>query len=210
MRPSVSICADSAWSEQRNTPIYEEAGHLIAMEGIARDITERKLAEEARRQNEEQYRLLAETTSDLVCLHKPGGRYLHISPSCRRLLGYEPEDLLGTDPYDLFHHEDLERIRTEAHEMALEGQEAVSVTYHIHKESAAYTWFETFTEPILGESGEVVRLQTSSRDVSEHNRAVSGSTFRNCYHDWWSSPESILVSLARGSLSCSAVIPTLG
>jgi light-regulated signal transduction histidine kinase (bacteriophytochrome) len=42
------------WTEQRNRPIYDEAGSLIAMEGIARDITERKLAEEALWLNEEQ------------------------------------------------------------------------------------------------------------------------------------------------------------
>jgi PAS domain S-box-containing protein len=66
------------------------------------------------REDEERFRLLAEKTSDLVCLHEPDGRYLYISPSWRRLLGYEPEDLLGTDPYDLFHPEDLERIRSEA------------------------------------------------------------------------------------------------
>jgi signal transduction histidine kinase len=52
-----------------------------------------------------------------------------------------------------------------------EGQEAVSVTYRIRKESGDYTWFETLTEPILDESGEVVRLQTASRDVSERKRA---------------------------------------
>ena len=159
------------WTEQRNKPIYDEAGNVIAMEGIARDITERKLAEDALRQNEEQFRLLAEKTSDLVCLHEPDGRYLYVSPSCRRLLGYEPEDLLGTDPYDLFHPEDLERIRSEAHEKALEGQGAVSVTYRIRKVSGDYTWFETLTEPILDDSGEVVRLQTASRDVSERKRA---------------------------------------
>jgi PAS domain S-box-containing protein len=99
------------------------------------------------------------------------GRYLYISPSCRRLLGYEPEELLGTDPYDLFHPEDLERIRSEAHAKALEGQEAISITYRIRKESGEYTWFETLTEPIIGESGAVVRLQTASRDVSERKRA---------------------------------------
>lgn len=123
------------------------------------------------RKDDERFRLLAEKTSDLVCLHEPDGRYLYISPSCRRLLGYESEALLGTDPYDLFHPEDLERIRSEAHEKALDGQGAVSVTYRIRKESGEYTWFETLTEPILDESGEVVRLQTASRDVSEHKRA---------------------------------------
>jgi PAS domain S-box-containing protein len=34
------------WTEQRNTPIYDEQGTLIAIEGIARDVTERKLFEE--------------------------------------------------------------------------------------------------------------------------------------------------------------------
>ena len=159
------------WTEQRNRPIYDKAGNVIAIEGIARDITERKLAEEALTQNEEQFRLLAEKTSDLVCLHEPDGRYLYVSPSCQRLLGYDREDLLGTDPYDLFHPEDLERIRSEAHDKALEGQGAVSVTYRIRKESGDYTWFETLTEPILDESGKVVRLQTASRDVSERKRA---------------------------------------
>jgi PAS domain S-box-containing protein len=108
--------------------------------------------------------------SDLVCLHEPDGRYLYISPSCRRLLGYEPEDLLGTDPYALFYPDDLERIRTEAHDKALDGQAAVSVTYRIRKKSGEYTWFETLTEPILDEGSQVVRLQTSSRDVSERKR----------------------------------------
>jgi PAS domain S-box-containing protein len=121
--------------------------------------------------SDEQFRLVAEKASDLVCLHEPDGRYLYISPSCRRLLGYEPEDLLGTDPYDLFHPEDLERIRSEAHEKALEGQGAISVTYRIRKASGEYTWFETLTEPILDDRGEVVRLQTASRDVSERKRA---------------------------------------
>lgn len=34
------------WTEQRNVPIYDESGTVIAMEGIVRDITKRKLAEE--------------------------------------------------------------------------------------------------------------------------------------------------------------------
>ena len=37
------------WTEQRNVPIYDEAGNLAAIDGIARDITERKRAEETLR-----------------------------------------------------------------------------------------------------------------------------------------------------------------
>ncbi|PWH12130.1 MAG: hypothetical protein DDG60_14685, partial [Anaerolineae bacterium] len=35
------------WTEQRNVPVYDQEGNLIALEGIARDITERKQTEEA-------------------------------------------------------------------------------------------------------------------------------------------------------------------
>ena len=37
------------WTEQRNVPIFDEAGNLVAIEGIDRDVTERKRAEEALR-----------------------------------------------------------------------------------------------------------------------------------------------------------------
>jgi PAS domain S-box-containing protein len=148
------------------------AGSVVAGLGGLRALRAGRLRSlDAWREDDERFRLLAEKTSDLVCLHEPDGRYLYIGPSCRRLLGYEPEDLLGTHPYDLFHPEDLERIRYEAHEKALDGQGAISVTYRIRKESGDYIWFETLTEPILDESGEVVRLQTASRDVSERKRA---------------------------------------
>lgn len=39
------------WTEQVNVPIYDESGNLVAIEGIARDITERKLAEETLKQS---------------------------------------------------------------------------------------------------------------------------------------------------------------
>jgi PAS domain S-box-containing protein len=155
--------------EYVSNPIWE-GGEVVGAVVTFRDITRRKRAEEALRKSEARFRLLAEKMSDLVCLHEPDGRYVYISPSCRRLLGYEPEELLGKDPYNLFHPEDLQRIRTEAHDKALEGQASVSIIYRIRKKSGEYTWFETVTEPILDEDGEVVRLQTSSRDVSERKR----------------------------------------
>ena len=155
--------------EYVSNPIWE-GGEVVGAVVTFRDITERKAAEEALRDSEARFRLLAEKMSDLVCLHEPDGRYVYISPSCRRLLGYDPEELLGTDPYLLFHPEDLSRIRAEAHDKALEGQAAVSVIYRIRKKSGDYTWLETVTEPIRDEDGEIVRLQTSSRDVSERKR----------------------------------------
>lgn len=45
------------WTEQINIPVYDDDGKLVAIEGIARDITQRKQNEEILRENEEKFRL---------------------------------------------------------------------------------------------------------------------------------------------------------
>ncbi len=53
------------WTEQKNTPIYEN-GKLKAIQGIARDITARKLAEDELRESEELHQKLVENVPDLI------------------------------------------------------------------------------------------------------------------------------------------------
>lgn len=128
-------------------------------------------AEEARRESEERFRLLAEHTRDLVCLHEPSGRYVYLSPSSEALLGYRPEELLGVDPYELFLPEDRERIRREAHERVLHGQPSHTITYRMRRKSGEYAWLESVTEPVLDGDGKVVQLVTSTREITERKRA---------------------------------------
>lgn len=45
------------WTEQRNTPVFDEAGALVAIEGIARDVTAARRAHESLREQEERLRL---------------------------------------------------------------------------------------------------------------------------------------------------------
>ncbi|QIN79731.1 PAS domain S-box protein [Rubrobacter marinus] len=144
------------------------------LEGVvanSRDITERKRTEEALRESEERFRLLAESANDLVCLHELDGRYLYVSPSSKRLLGYEPEELLGTDPYDLIHPEDVPRVRSGPQAELMRGKLQVSTTCRYRKKDGGYAWFETMTGLIRDDQGRVARLQTSSRDVSERKAA---------------------------------------
>lgn len=122
---------------------------------------------------EEVSRLLGESVKNLVALHAPDGTYLWVSPSSRELLGYEPEELVGTDPYALFHPEDREGIRAQSHEPALGGAPTRARPYRIRCKEGAYIWFETKTQPILDDDGTVSRLRTTSRDVTVEQRAAA-------------------------------------
>lgn len=164
---------------------YEEARIVVSGKDEAiiliRDITDRKTAELALQESEARYRLLSENTNDLVCLHEPDGRYIYISPSCEALLGYRYDEMIGRNPYTLFHPDDCDHLRQDVHAKALLGK-AVPITYRIRQKSGNYIWFETLTKPIMDKNGTVVQLQTTSRDVTERIQAQTKLEY-DSFHD---------------------------
>lgn len=157
------------WLHGSAKPTAQANGEVI-WDGVILDISDRKRAEAALRDSEERYRLLAENMNDLVCLHHADGRYLYISPSCETILGYAPGELLNQNPYDFFHPDDRDRIYEESHRTALAGN-PVPITYRTRQKSGNYIWLETLTKPIRDASGQIIRLQTTSRDVTERVKA---------------------------------------
>lgn len=63
-----------------------------------RDITSRKRAESAIRENEVKFRAVAESTSAMICIHR-GGKFLYVNPAYARVAGYTQKEMLELD-YD--------------------------------------------------------------------------------------------------------------
>ena len=151
--------------------VYDSFGKIHALEGFITDITERTLADERVRESENRYKLLAENMRDLVCLHDLEGKYLYVSPSSETLLGYAPDELVGTSPYDLIHPEDVERLRDEAHARLLEGETGIVIEYRMRDKKGEYCWFETMAQTVAAADGEIIQLQTVSRDITKRKHA---------------------------------------
>ena len=139
----------------------------ITQKKLAELNTDRNLAEERLRASEERYRLLANNMLDLVALHEPDGTYKYLSPSVFKILGYTPEQLIGTNPYRLFHPDDIPLIQEQSHRHAKEGKEIANIEYRIRRKDEKYIWFSTNTKPIANADGQIIMLQTVSRDVTE-------------------------------------------
>ncbi len=83
-------------------PLKEEAGPPVGAIGLAVDITDRRVVEEALRESEERFRAIFEQSKDAIYLTSRDGRVEMMNPSGRELLGYSAAELGTLDVHDLY------------------------------------------------------------------------------------------------------------
>ena len=137
--------------------------------GSIRDVTKRRVAEEALRESEQRFRALAEETTDLVTRHGPDGTYLYASPSAKDVLGYPADDLVGSSFQPLVHPDDLERVEAHIATAQQEG-EKVQFEYRVRHADGHYLWVETAGQHVPGDGGNAT-LIASTRSVEERKAA---------------------------------------
>lgn len=127
---------------------------------------ERARTEAALRDSEVRFRLLAENGSDVVSLHDPSGRVAYISPSCERVLGFTPEEVMRMGPFAMVHPDDGDRLRRHFDDL-LRGAPVTAISCRMLHKTGKHLWLEMMWRAVADEDGRVVRLQASSRDVTE-------------------------------------------
>jgi PAS domain S-box-containing protein len=91
------------WIHSRNFPVSDPDGKVNRVAGMAEDITERRIAEDALRESEDRYRKLVEISPSAVLLHQDG-KVIYANQALAGILGAgRPEDLIGKDVLDLVH-----------------------------------------------------------------------------------------------------------
>lgn len=162
------VGAPPLWVEQNTTMEYD-GKKMVRLRSIARDISEIKKLRNDLDAKESLFKLVSENSRDFIALHAPDGTYQYVSPSSTELTGYTPEELLGTDPYDIIHPDDIERMRGEPLRKTLDGVSMKKVEYRIVRKDNSILWLESYSKPIFDKDNNVTSFQTSCRDITERN-----------------------------------------
>ncbi len=162
--------------EEINDKIYSFVVSPVIDEGYVnvygRDITERKNAEEALKENQEKYRLITENTNDLIIITNTDKTFRYVSPSIKSL-GYTPDELIGQDSFILLHPEDNISITSMLKQLIIGRYKPGTNSrfeYRLRDKSGAYHLFETAVKFVKDESGKHALLSIS-RDITERKKA---------------------------------------
>ena len=145
-------------------------GGSIGIMSLIRDVTERKQAEEVRRESEDKFKNLTETTSDWIWECDKEGRYTYVSPRIKNLLGYEVSEVLGKTPFDFIAKDEAEK-KGKIFGDIVQKKEPFSglENWNVHK-NGTKVLLETSGVPILDEKGNLKGYRGIDRDITERKQ----------------------------------------
>jgi diguanylate cyclase (GGDEF)-like protein/PAS domain S-box-containing protein len=142
-------------------------GTFVGVEGILRDITERKRMEEALRVSEAKFRRIFENVQDIYYQTDMKGIITEISPSVERW-GYTREELIGTQVLDVY--EDPEE-RSGLLQALVERGEVLDYEVHLKAGDGRLVDSSVNSHLLRGPDGTPIGVEGTLRDISERKRA---------------------------------------
>lgn len=133
-------------------------------------LQQRESMQVALAESEAQFRLLAENSSDMISKHDTNGIFLYVSPACRMILGYEPEELIGTPVAPLLHPEDASQL-TDLLARPVWDDVNVTVHYRARRKNGDYIWLETTVRPFFDSNSQQHEFQAASRDITDRKQS---------------------------------------
>jgi PAS domain S-box-containing protein len=144
-------------------------GHAVDTIGLIRDITDRKLAEQALRQSEARYRAIVEDQTELIIRWLPDTTLTFVNEAFCRFISRPREQLLGQRFLPTVPPEDRESIE-ERVALLSENNVVQDSEQRIRLPNGEVRWVQWTDRVFSDEAGHVVEIQSAGRDITERKR----------------------------------------
>ena len=129
----------------------------------------RRKAENSLRASEERFRMLIENASDIVTVVNNDGILRFVSPSAKRYLGYEPEEMLNRSAFDFIEPQDAPKIAAALRRMLADTASTVSVEFRFRHRDGSWRILQTVGRAIPDQAPEGFAI-VHARDITESRK----------------------------------------
>ena len=138
--------------------------------GFARDVTDRKAAQEELRASEERFRAMAETVPDILFTLRPDGWCDYVNRRAHDLFGVEPRSLEGFMWARIIHPDDVEGATARLMQSVRTGA-PMAQEFRVRSADGSYRWFVSRMNPIREAGGPILRWLGTAVDIDAQKRA---------------------------------------
>ena len=167
------------YGRESSVAIKDEHGNLLYYEGTVENITERVLALESLKNSEEKYRIITESTTDVIWTMDLNMKYTYISPSIQNLTGYSPEEhinlsleeRLSEDSSEFVKQEYLKFIKKIRTGQILDRNRAIKTEIKYKHKNGSLIWAELIISVLFDNECKPIGIHGVSRNISERKIA---------------------------------------
>ena len=142
-------------------------GQAIRLIGVTQDISTSKEAELRLAKSELRFRSLVQNGSDLISILDENTRYLYSSPAVERILGYEPEYMIGKEALSFIHPDDIPVLLTYMLQLKKRVNGNIEVRpFRFRNSGGDWRWLESRITD-MRDNPEIKGYVVNSRDVTE-------------------------------------------
>ncbi len=148
-------------------PIYMALGiSFVFALGRALETPSAQAAQRALNESLAQYRLLADSVTDVICRTDLNGVHSYVSPAVEKVLGFRAEELIGVARRDMIDPETYPPVRAAVARMIADPERAEVITSRVRHKDGRWLWLQTNAK-VFCEDGVPVGVIDVTRDITE-------------------------------------------
>jgi diguanylate cyclase (GGDEF)-like protein/PAS domain S-box-containing protein len=159
----------------------DQKGDVAGVIGVITDVTHYKETERALEASEARFRVLTESSIDLVSVIDGDGVMQYQSAALRHLLGFDPVESIGRNVYDLVHKDDAEHVRAAFRRLIETRALTEPVEFRLRHRDGSWRTFESLGTNCL-DNPHIRGLVWNSRDVTDR-KVIQQRIQHLAYHD---------------------------
>ena len=159
----------------------DQRGDVAGVISVVTDVTRYKQTEGALEASEARFRVLTESTIDLISVIDADGAMQYQSGALRTLLGFDPADSVGKNVFDLVHRDDVEHVRTAFRRILETHRLTEPVEFRLRHRDGNWRTFESLGTNCLT-NPHIRGIVWNSRDVTDR-KVIQQRIQHLAYHD---------------------------